>query len=110
MKNGFSTINCQKSCQRPRKVFLFSKYHCTTLTVELVLDVSVCAQLKFFTHKNSSHGLILQKTCILGPITCHRLTLNGNFFVSQEKAQGRAKNSVVMNLNISADDINTFKV
>ena len=30
--------------------------------------------------------------------------------VSQEKAQGRTKTPVVMNLNISADDINTFKV
>ena len=30
MKNGFSTINCGKSCQRPTEIFLFSKYHCTT--------------------------------------------------------------------------------
>ena len=36
--------------------------------------------------------------------------LKGKFFVSHEKAEGRTKNSVVMNLNISADDINTFKV
>ena len=111
MKNGFSTINCRKSCQRPTEIFLFSNYHCTTLTVELELDVSVCAQLKIFTHKNTaSHGLILQKLCILGPITCHRLTFKGKFFVSQEKAQERTKHSVVMNLNGSADDINTFKV
>ena len=58
----------------------------------------------------ASHGLILQKLCILGPITCHRLTLKGKFFVSQEKTQGKTKNSVVMNLNVSANDINSFKV
>ena len=40
-----STINCQKRCQRPTEIFLFSKYHCTALTVELELDVSVCAHL-----------------------------------------------------------------
>ena len=54
--------------------------------------------------------LILQKLCILGPITCHRLTLKGKFFVSQEKAQGKTKNSVIMNLKVSANDIYTFKV
>ena len=26
MKNGFSTINCRKICQRPTEIFLFSKY------------------------------------------------------------------------------------
>ena len=36
-ENGFSTINCRKSCQRPTEIFLLSKYHCTTLTVELEL-------------------------------------------------------------------------
>ena len=30
--------------------------------------------------------------------------------MSQEKAQGKTKKSVVMNLNVSGDDINTFKV
>ena len=65
---------------------------------------------KFLPTKTASHGLILQKLCIFGPITCHRLTLKGKLFVSQEKAQGRTKNPVVMSLNISADDINTFKV
>ena len=64
---------------------------------------------KFLPTKTASHGLPLQKLCILGPITCHRLTLKVNCFVSQEKAQRRTKNPVVMNLNISADDINTFK-
>ena len=39
-ENGFSTINCRKSCQRPTEIFLFSKYHCTTLTVGLELDAS----------------------------------------------------------------------
>ena len=29
--------------------------------------------------------------------------------MSQEKGQGKTKNSVVMNLNVNADDINTFK-
>ena len=110
MKNGFSTVNCRKSCQRPIEIFLFSKYHCTTLTVKLELDVSVCAQLKILPTKTASRGLILQKLCILGPITCHRLTLKGNFFVSQEKAQGKSKNSVVINLNVSANDMNTFNV
>ena len=57
MNNGFSTINCQQSCQRPTEIFLFSKYHCTTLTVELGLDVSVCAQLKILATKTASHGL-----------------------------------------------------
>ena len=55
---------------------------------------------KFLPTKTASHGLPLQKLCSLGPINC---------FVSQEKAQGRTKNPVVMNLNISANDINTFK-
>ena len=64
---------------------------------------------KFLPTKTASQGLILQILCILGPITCHRLTLKGNFFLSQEKAQGRTKNPMVMNLNISADDISTFK-
>ena len=91
MKDGFSSINCRKSYQRPTETFLFSKYHCTTLTVELELDASVCAQLKILPTKTASHGLILQKLCILGPITCHRLTLKGKFFVSQEKTQGKTK-------------------
>ena len=106
MKNGFFTINCRKSCQRATEIFLFSKYHCTILTIELELDVSACAQLKIFTHKNSFTWLDFTKTLRFGP----RLTLKGKFFVSQEKAQGKTKNSVVMNLNVSADDINTLKV
>ena len=57
-----------------------SKYHCTTLSVELELDISVCAQLKFLPTKTASRGLILQKLCILGPITCRRLTLKGKIF------------------------------
>ena len=65
---------------------------------------------KFFTHKNSSTWLNLQKLCILGPITCHRLTLEGKLFCITGKTERRTKNPVVMNLNISADDINTFKV
>ena len=69
------------------------------------MKVSVCPQLKILT-KTASHGLILQNLCILDPMTCHRFTLKGKFFVSQEKAQGKAKNSVVTNLNVSADDIN----
>ena len=109
MKNRYSTVNWRKSCQRPIEIFLFSNYPCTTVTVELELDISVSAQLKIFTHKNSFTWLNLQNLCTLGPITCHRWTLK-NVFVSQEKAQGKAKNSVVMNLNVSADDINTFKV
>ena len=80
MKSGFSTIYCRKSFQRPTEIFLFSKYHCTTLTVELELNVSFCAQLKIFTYKTASNGLILQNLCILGPITRHRLTLKGKFF------------------------------
>ena len=67
MKNGFSTINCRKSCQRPTEIFLFSEYHCTTLTAELELNVSVCAQLKFFAHKNSFTWLNFTKTLYFGP-------------------------------------------
>ena len=67
MKNGFSTINCRKSCQRPTEVFIFSKYHCTTLTAGQELDVSVCAQLKIFTHKNSFTWLNFIKTLYFGP-------------------------------------------
>ena len=108
MKNGFSTSNCRESCQRPTEIFLFSKYHCTTLTVELELDVSVCAQLKIFTHKNSFAWLNFTKTLYFGPNNLSQI--DGNIFASQEKAQGKTKISVVMNLNVSADDINTFKV
>ena len=60
---------------------------------------------KVLPTKTASHGLPLQKLCILGPITCHRLTLKGKLFCITGKAQGRTKNPVVMNLN----DINTFK-
>ena len=74
MKNGFSTINCRKSCQRPTEIFLFSEYHCTTLTVELELDVSVCAQLKIFTHKNSFAWLNFTKTQYFGP--CNLLQID----------------------------------
>ena len=64
----------------------------------------------FLPTKTASHGLPLQKLCNLGPITCHRLTLKGKLFcIARKKAQGRTKNPVVMNLNTSADDINTFK-
>ena len=59
---------------------------------------------KFLPTKTASHGLPLQKLCILGPITCHRLTLKGKLFFVTGKAQGRTKNPVAMNLNISADD------
>ena len=34
----------RKRCQSPTEIFLFSKYPCTTVTVELELNVSVCAQ------------------------------------------------------------------
>ena len=49
------------------KIFLFSKYHCTTLTVELELDVSVCAHLKIFTYKNNFTWLNFTKTLYFGP-------------------------------------------
>ena len=48
-------------------MFLFLKYHCTTLTVELELDVSFCAQLKIFTHKNSFTWLNFTKALYFGP-------------------------------------------
>ena len=35
---------------------------------------------KFLPTKIASHGLPLQKLCILGPITCHRLTSKGKSF------------------------------
>ena len=65
---------------------------------------------KFLPTKRASHGLILQKLCILGPITCHRLTLKGKLFCITGKSSRKNKNSVVMNLDIRADDINTFKI
>ena len=55
-----------KSCERPTEIFMFSEYHCTTLTVELELDVSVCAQLKIFTHINSFTWLNFTKTLYFG--------------------------------------------
>ena len=67
MKSGFLMTYCRKSCQRPTEIFLFSKYHCTTLTVEQELDVSVCAQLKIFTHKNSITWLNFTKARYFGP-------------------------------------------
>ena len=67
--------------------YKLSKKLSEALTVELELDVTVCAQLKIFTHKNSFTWLNFTKTLYLGPITCHRLMLKGNFFVSLEKGQ-----------------------
>ena len=110
MKNGFSTINCRKTCQRPTEIFLFSKYRCTTLTVKLELDVSVCAQLKIFTHKNSFAWLNFTKTLCFGPNNLSQFDLKRYFFCITGKSSRKTKNSVVMNLNVSADDINTFKV
>ena len=66
-ENQISTVNCRKSCPRPTEIFLFSKDHCTTLTVEQELDVSVCAQLKIFTHKNSFTWLNFTKTLYFWP-------------------------------------------
>ena len=94
MKNGFSTIiNFPKSCQRPTEIFLFSKYHCTTLIVMLELNVSVCAQFKIFTHKNSFTWLNFTKTPYFGPNNLSQIEvkLNVRLFVSQEKAQGKLK-------------------
>ena len=109
MKNGFSTISCKKVVRGPQKYFY--SYHCTILTVELELDVSVCAQLKIFTQRNSFTWLNFTKTLYFEPNNLSQIDVKRYFFfVSQEKAQGRIKNSVVMNLNVSADDINTFKV
>ena len=59
-------FNCRKSCQRPIEIFLFSKYHCTTLTIKLELDVSVCAQLEIFTHKNNFTWLNFTKPLYFG--------------------------------------------
>ena len=67
MKNGFFIINFRKSCEKPTEIFLFSKYRCTTLTVELELDVTDCAQLRIFTHKNSFTWLNFTKTLYFGP-------------------------------------------
>ena len=111
MENGFSTINCRKSCQRPTDIFLFSKYHCTTLTVELESDVSVRGQLKTFTHKDGFTWLNFTKTLYFGPNNLSQIDVKRYIFLyHRKKAQGKTKNSVVMNLNVSADDINTFKV
>ena len=47
---------------------------------------------KFLPTKAASRGLTLQKVCVLGPITCHILTLKGNFFfVSQEEVKEKLK-------------------
>ena len=94
----------------PTEIFLFSKCQCTTLTVELELDVSVCAQLKIFTCKNSFTWLNFTKTLYFGTNDLSQIDVKRIIFLSQEKAQGKTKNSVVMNLNVSANDINTFKV
>ena len=56
MRNGFSSINCQKSCQMPTEIFIFLKYHCTILSVDLELDVSVPIY-KFLPTKTASNGL-----------------------------------------------------
>ena len=61
------------------------------LAVELELNVSVCVQLQIFAHKTASHGLILQKLCIFGPITCHRLTLKGKFLHHRKKLKEELK-------------------
>ena len=66
MKNRFSTVDCRKSCQKPTEIFLLSIYPCMTVTVELELDVSVCAELKIFTHKNSFGWLNFTKTLYFG--------------------------------------------
>ena len=66
--------------------------------------------IKTFTHKNSFTWLNFTKTLYFGPNELSQIDGKSKFFVSQEKAQGKAKNSVVMNLNFSADHINTFKV
>ena len=66
MKNRFSTVDCRKSCQKPTEIFLLSKYPCMTVTVELELDVSVCAELKIFTHKNSFTWLSFTKPLYFG--------------------------------------------
>ena len=58
-------------------MFLFSKYHCTTLTVELEFYVSVCAQLKMFTHKNSFTWFNFTKTLYFGPNNLSRIDVKG---------------------------------
>ena len=85
MKNRFSTINCRKSCQRPTEIFLFSKYPCTTVTVELELDVSVCAQLKIFTHKNSFAWLNFTKTLYFEPNNLSQIDVKGKIFLYHRK-------------------------
>ena len=46
---------------------------------------------------------------LVPPYTILLLTSKGKLFCITGKAQGRTKIAMVMNLNISADDINTFK-
>ena len=65
-----------KSSQRTTEIFLFSKYHCTTLTVKLELDVSVCAQLKIFTHKNSFTWLNFTKALYFGLNNLSQIDVN----------------------------------
>ena len=66
MGNGFSTINCQKKFSEAQRNIVFSKYDCTTLTVDLELDVSVCAHLYIFTHKNKFIWLTFTKAQYFG--------------------------------------------
>ena len=85
MKNGFSTINCQKSCQRPTEIFLFSKYPCTTLTVEQELDVTVGA------HENSLAWLNFSKTLCFGFNNLSQIDVKRYFFCITAKSQGKTK-------------------
>ena len=70
-------MNYRKRCQEPTEIFLFLKYPCTTLTVELELDVSVCAQLKISTHKNSFTWLNFTKALYLGANNLSQIDVRG---------------------------------
>ena len=99
MKNRFSTVNCRKSCQRPTEIFLLSTYPCTTVTVELELDVSVCAQLKIVTHKNSFTWLNFTKTLYFGPNNLSQITSNRRYVDPERKSLGatfKSKSSFVL--------------
>ena len=56
----------EKVVRGPQKYF-YSQNTIVTVTVELELDVAVCAQLKIFTQKNSFTWLNFTKSLYFGP-------------------------------------------
>ena len=82
----------KKLSEAHRSIFVFSKYHCTTLTVELELDVSVCTQLKILTYKNSFTWLNFTKTLHFGPNNLSQIDVKRrNFFYHRKRLKEKLK-------------------